>query len=110
MVTGGTTGRCWYGTRLHPGAGRGLSWPLLDGPLYVVAVLPDERVVTGGHDGRVLVWDPADPGAVPVELGRHDGPVDAVAVLPDGRVVTGGHDGRVLVWDPAPPPALTRPS
>ena len=32
----------------------------------------------GGHrrrlgDGRVLVWDPAEPGAGPVELGRHDG-------------------------------------
>ena len=68
-----------------------------------VAVLPDGRVVTGGDDGRVLVWDPADPGAGPVELGRHDGRVWAVAVLPDGRVVTGGGDGRVLVWDPADP-------
>ena len=48
----------------------------------------------GGHrrryDGRVLVWDPAEPGAGPVELGRHEGGVAAVAVLPDGRVVTGG--------------------
>ena len=49
----------------------------------------------GGHrrrldDGRVLVWDPAEPGAGPVELGRHEGGVGAVAVLPDGRVVTGG--------------------
>ena len=35
-----------------------------------VAVLPDGRVVTGGGDGRVLVWDPADPGADPAELGR----------------------------------------
>ena len=56
-----------------------------------MAVLPDGRVVTGGCDGgRVLVWDPAEPGAGPVELGRHEGGVSAVAVLPDGRVVTGG--------------------
>ena len=64
----------------------------------------------GGHrrrdDGRVLVWDPAEPGAGPVELGRHEGGVGAVAVLPDGRVVTGGgYGGRVLVWDPAEPGA-----
>ena len=43
--------------------------------------------------GRVLVWDPAEPGTGPVELGRHEGGVGAVAVLPDGRVVTGGGDG-----------------
>jgi WD40 repeat protein len=55
----------------------------------------------------VLVWDPAEPGADPVELGRDQGAVRAVAVLPDGRVVTGGggYDGRVLVWDPAEPGA-----
>ena len=55
-------------------------------------MLPDGRVVTGGGDdgGRVLVWDPAEPGAGPVELGRHEDGVGAVAVLPDGRVVTGG--------------------
>ena len=55
------------------------------------------------------MWDPADPGADPAELGRHDGPVRAVAVLADGRVVTGGNDGRVLMWDPAVP-GPARPS
>ena len=68
-----------------------------------VAVLADGRVVTGGSDGRVLVWDPADPGTGPAELGRHRGRVRATVVLADGRVVTGGSDGRVLVWDPADP-------
>jgi WD40 repeat protein len=66
-----------------------------------VAVLPDGRVVSGGDDGRVRVWDPAAPGAVPVELGGHDGNVRAVAVLPDGRVVSGGDDGQMRVWDVA---------
>ena len=27
-----------------------------------VAVLPDGRVISAGYGGRVLVWDPADPG------------------------------------------------
>jgi WD40 repeat protein len=55
-------------------------------------------VVTGGGfgvDGRVLVWDPAEPGTGPVELGRDEGGVFAVAVLPDGRVVTGGYHDRL---------------
>jgi WD40 repeat protein len=64
-----------------------------------VAVLPDGRVVTGGDDGRVLAWDPAEPGTGPVELGRHQGGVTAVAVLPDGRMVTSGGDDRVRLWN-----------
>jgi WD40 repeat protein len=74
-----------------------------DGTVGAVAVLADGRVVSGGGDQRVLVWDPARPGSDPVELGRHDRPVEAVGVLPDGRVVSGGGDQRVLVWDPARP-------
>ena len=41
--------------------------------------------VAGGHDGRVLVRDPVEPGTPLVELGRHENWVEAVAVLPDGR-------------------------
>jgi WD40 repeat protein len=69
-------------------------------------MLPGGRVVIGGGDGRVLVWDPAVPGVGPAELGRHStSPVNAVTVLPGGQVVTAGEDGRVLVWDPAVPGA-----
>ena len=74
-----------------------------NGNVIAVAVLADGRVVTGGGDRRVLLWDPAHPGTGPTELGRHDGWVEAVAVLADGRVVTSGNDGRVLLWDPAHP-------
>jgi len=73
-----------------------------DSSVFTVGVLPDGRVVSGGHDHRVRVWDPAHPGS-PLELGRHDGSVRAVAVLSDGRVVSGGDDHRVRVWDPAHP-------
>jgi WD40 repeat protein len=81
-----------------------------DDSVNAVAVLPDGRVVSGGSEGKVLVWDPSRPGRRPVELGGHDGRVNAVAVLPDGRVVSGGdvepaEGGRVLVWDPAAPGA-----
>ena len=44
----------------HPGAGRP-SWAATTARCVAVAVLPDGRVVTGGDDGRVLVWDPALP-------------------------------------------------
>ncbi|WP_368858541.1 trypsin-like peptidase domain-containing protein [Modestobacter marinus] len=70
-----------------------------------VAVLGDGRVITGGSDGRVLMWDPTAPAAGPVRLGGHTNEVRAVAVLGDGRVITGGSDGRVLMWDPTAPAA-----
>jgi hypothetical protein len=89
----------------------------------VVAVTPDGRVISGGRDGRVLVWVPTTPGAPPIELGRHGSDmyavavapngwararavsgsaVRAVAVVPDGRVISAGAD-RVLLWDPRHP-------
>jgi WD40 repeat protein len=71
--------------------------------LWAVAVLGDGRVVTGGDDGQVLVWDPDAPGVGPVMLGAHDGVVRAVTVLGDRRIITGGDDGQVLVWDPNNP-------
>ena len=55
--------------------------------------------------GRVLVWDPAEPGGCPVELGRHD---DSVSCGGGAAGRAGGQrrdDGRVLMWDPAEPGA-----
>jgi len=75
------------------------------GWVRAVAALPDMRVASGGDDGRVRLWDPADPQAGPAELGRHAGAVHALAVLPDGRLVSGGHDHRLRLWDPADPQA-----
>ena len=77
-----------------------------DNDVKALVVLPDGRVVSGGNDGRVLVWDPAKldrPETGPVELGRHDGAVTALARLPDERVVSAGQDGRVFVWAPDMP-------
>ena len=77
-----------------------------DDLVTVVAVVADGRVVSGGSDGRLLIWRTTrvDLGRQwPSELGCHDGPVTAVAGLADGRVVSGGSDGQLLVWDPAVP-------
>jgi hypothetical protein len=74
-----------------------------DGGVDAVAVLADGRVVSSEGDEGMLVWDPAQPEAGPVQLGRSGDSVVAVAVLPDGRVVGSRYFGQVHVWDPSQP-------
>ncbi len=81
-----------------------------DGDKWVqaVAVSGDgQRVVSGGSDGTVRVWDGAS-GQARLTLRGHEADkggrksVLAVAVSGDGqRVVSGGSDGTVRVWDGA---------
>lgn len=75
------------------------------GPVSAMASAPG-MLVSGGFDGRIIVWDGDAQGARRV-LRLHDGNVTAVATLPDARLVTGGQDGRVAVWaDTGTQPAL----
>uniref|UniRef100_UPI003A83F47F AAA family ATPase n=1 Tax=Kitasatospora sp. SC0581 TaxID=3394360 RepID=UPI003A83F47F len=81
-----------------------------DGAVGAVAVFaaPDgtPRLVTGGNDGTVRIWNPAT-GTQDGEFltGYGYGGVGAVAVFaaPDGtpRLATGGYDRAVRIWNPA---------
>src|SRR5262249_24596825 len=66
-----------------------------------VTALPDGRAVSGGDDGRILLWDPNKRDGGPAELGHHEDWFFTVTALPDGRVVSGGKDRRLLLCDPA---------
>lgn len=58
---------------------------------------PGARLVSGGWDGRVVLWD-MDQGAVLREIAAHEGRVQSLTVSPDGgSVASVGSDGRVLV-------------
>lgn len=73
------------------------------GPVSALAA-GNDTLVSGGFDGRVIVWDAQAQTARRV-LRFHDGNVTAVAGLPSGDLVTAGQDGRVAVWNgdgPAP--------
>ena len=65
-----------------------------------VTVTPNgARIVSGGDDFTVRIWDLAS-GRLERELRGHIGAVEAVAVTPDGtRIVSGGMDHTVRVWD-----------
>ena len=67
--------------------------------VYAVAFSPDgKRLVSGSHDGKVVLWTP-ETGAF-VLLGTHDAAVSSVSFAHDGtKVATGGYDGKLVVWN-----------
>ena len=71
-----------------------------DGWVRAVAQLPDGRMVSGGDDNAVLVWDADDPEQVLVAFDKHQQSVFMVGALSDGRVVSGSGDATVQIWDP----------
>ncbi|MGH3773979.1 MAG: WD40 repeat domain-containing protein, partial [Pseudonocardiaceae bacterium] len=68
--------------------------------VQAVAWSPDgTRLLTGGTDGIIRVWD-ATTAELLHQLTGHTGGVHAVAWSPDGtRLLTGGTDSTVRVWD-----------
>lgn len=64
------------------------------------ALSPDARkLVTGGDDARVLLWD-LDRGAALLAVAEHNRPVRAVAVSADGcRIAACGDDSLITVLD-----------
>lgn len=86
----------------------------LTSSLYAVSFHPDRagsRLVTGGRDGAVRIWD-GDTGVLAGELPRHPDSVGDVAFSRDGAsLATACRDGRVRLWDlppHQPPPAAPR--
>jgi WD40 repeat protein/serine/threonine protein kinase len=65
-----------------------------------VVFSPDEkRIVSGGADGMVRIWEAASGEEVLLH-GGHLGPVGSVDFNTDGsRIVSGGADGMVRIWD-----------
>jgi cytochrome c len=73
------------------------------GPVQALAVLPRGEVVSGGADGRLLLW-PADLAAPRPPAGGADGgpatlsPVLSLVALPGGGFASGAQDGALRLW------------
>jgi hypothetical protein len=72
--------------------------PAAGGWVWALAVLDDDRVISGTEDGALRVWDLTRSRLV-AEIGRAPAPVRALVALADGAGVASGHtDGCVRVW------------
>ena len=68
-------------------------------PVYLVAFLPEDKLLTAADDGSARVWDIRRGAArqtYPV-----DSPIHAVALAPDGTLAVGSDDTRIRVWRPS---------
>lgn len=80
----------------------GMLWIVDTGsPVNSIAFSPDgTRILTGGRDQTVRVWDARTGQAIGEPLRGLEGMASSVAFSPDGaRIVFGGRDGTVQVWD-----------
>ena len=69
------------------------------GPVLTVAMAPQgDRMVTGGRDGMIRLWDLA--GQLQLEFSGHTESVEDVAFSSDGNyLATVSHDGTAVVWN-----------
>src|SRR5262249_37013788 len=70
------------------------------GKIYAVALSPDsQRIVTGGADGAVRLWDVHTGKQVGSPI-RHPSSVQAVAFSPDGQMIlSGSSDQTARLWE-----------
>jgi WD40 repeat protein len=88
-------------TLFDPAARKPLA--VMTGPsrsFYAAALSADDKtLVSGGHDGRVRLWDVGDKRLRAALVG-HTRIVWAVAITPDGKIAaSGGDDRAVKLWD-----------
>lgn len=68
------------------------------GGVWAVARLDARRIVSGGGDETLRVWD-VETGDTLAILEGHDGAVSGLAALDERRVVSAHYDGTLRVWD-----------
>ena len=95
ILTGSDTVKTW-----HPPVDRSPAY--LNGTtkegVRAACALDARRLVTGGMDGRLVVWDVEEKAALRVFDGHKAGIV-GVAASPDGRmIVSGDRRGEVIAW------------
>ncbi len=66
--------------------------------VFALLVLPNGKIVSGGGDGTVRIWDSTN-GEQLMELNKHTYRVTTLSVLPDATLVIGYKDKKIRIWN-----------
>ena len=70
-----------------------------EAPIMALAFTPDgQRLLSGGWDQNVRVWDPVAASPVAAYDWQH-GKVHSIAVAPDGMTAAAACDKGIVLWD-----------
>jgi WD40 repeat protein len=68
-------------------------------PISLVAISPDGKLLAGGIENQLKLWDPAT-GEKVGSLDGHSGTISCAAYAPGGKeVATGATDKTIKIWD-----------
>ena len=71
---------------------------------YIKSVIKigDKKLVTGGDDNKILVWDISDKKQSIEQLGEHDDHVNGLVLLDPSRIASCSRDKTIKIWQIAP--------
>jgi WD40 repeat protein len=66
--------------------------------VYTVAFAPNGRILSGGADKTIRVWDVESKKEIG-KFAEHTGYVMALVVLPNGRIMSASKDATARLWE-----------
>lgn len=87
-----------------------LQWAAHEWAANAVAELPGNRLLSGGRDARLKIWEPDGDRAMPAEnIPAHNYAIYRIAVFPEtGIFITCSRDKTIKIWDIHTREVLTR--
>ena len=69
-----------------------------DGAINVLSRIDENRFISGGVDGKVVVWEEQDKFFLQIDSIKKDRPITALLGLFDSRIVFSSDDNKIYIY------------